>query len=99
MPKLKLFYVSKVDWIKANGQEKQLPDLDLSPRQLFWISFARLFCTAYSDKLLRKLVTGEQHAPNEFRVRGVVQNSHEFSKDFKCSPDSTMNSKRKCEVW
>ena len=99
MANLKLFYVFKVDWIKRNGQEKQLPDLDLSPRQLFWISFAQQWCMTFSDKFLRRIVEDERHAPGEFRLRGVVQNSHEFSKDFNCDLNSTMNSRTKCEVW
>ena len=99
MANLKLFYVSKVDWIKRNGQEKRLPDLDFSPRQLFWIGFARVWCVTYSDIALHIAVRRRVHSPGEFRVRGVVQNSHEFSKDFNCSINSTMNSRTKCEVW
>ena len=81
------------------GEEKKLPDLDLSPRQLFWISFARIWCSTYSNKTLRGVTEYAKHAPGEFRIRGVVQNSHEFSKDFNCDPNSKMNSRTKCEVW
>ena len=32
-------------WIKTNGVEQLLPGLDYSPRQLFWISAANVWCS------------------------------------------------------
>ena len=93
-----LLYFSKVDWIEKHGQETKLPELNFSPRQLFWLSFARIWCNVNSDKAYHRQLRAP-HAPPEFRVTGVVQNSHEFSKDFNCGRNSKMNPSTKCEVW
>ena len=96
---LKLYFY-KVDWIGWYGEEKKLPELDFSPRQLFWLSYARLFCSVSNNFAVQNQAQfGMKHAPGEFRVIGVAQNNHEFSKDFNCGPNSKMNSRTKCEVW
>ena len=104
---LLLNILAKVDWIKVHGAEQKLPGVSLSPQQLFWASFARIQCSKYSDYALRikydrskgSDMTWDKHSPGEFRMLGVVQNSNEFSRDFNCSSNSTMNRKPKCKIW
>ena len=92
-------FFPEVDWIAKNGEEKKLPDLDFSPRQLFWIHLARTDCAVFTDEFLRWILRGDTHAPSRFRAIGVVQNSYEFSKDFNCGVNSAMNSRTKCNIW
>ena len=76
-----------------------MPELDFSPRQLFWLSYARTWCGVFSNEAYHKVMDTDNHAPGEFRVIGIAQNSREFSKDFNCGPNSKMNARKKCEVW
>ena len=45
------------------------------------------------------MITRDTHAPEEFRVNGVIMNMPEFSEDFECSSDAKMNAENKCLVW
>lgn len=36
-------------WVQRNGPEQRLPGLKFTPNQIFWISFAQSWCSAYSD--------------------------------------------------
>ncbi|CAO3571599.1 unnamed protein product [Mortierella alpina] len=78
---------------------QRLPGLDhYTPEQLFFISFARLFCSnerpAYAVSLLE-----DPHSPKKWRINGAAQNSVHFANAFQCKPGTPMNPIKKCEVW
>ena len=83
-------------WVKINGNEKKLPGLTFSARQLFWLSQARISCTKYGTWYPPPNWT---HPVNYIRVNGAVRNSLEFSRDFNCNQDAKMNPREKCKVW
>ena len=56
-------------WVSKNGPEKKLPGLPYSPKQLFWVSAANVWCSKYRPKSLEKLVTTGVHSPAQFRVQ------------------------------
>lgn len=79
--------------MKNNGEERRLPGLDFTSRQMFWIGYARQFC-------YRVPYEYEKWAdPMKYRIDGVLQNNEDFAKDFECILGSKMNPKKKCIVW
>jgi len=96
---LKQAYRAYNRWVERNGEEKVLPGTNLTPRQLFWVSAANVWCTKYRPKSLEMSIRTGAHSPGPFRVKGPFSNSKEFAKDFKCPLGSPMNPVRKCEVW
>ncbi|KAG0207954.1 hypothetical protein BGX28_000967 [Mortierella sp. GBA30] len=72
---------------------------DYSREQLFYLSFARVWC---SDRRAASAIEGlrtDVHAPAKWRVNGAVQNSQHFAEVFNCKPRSTMNPDTKCDMW
>lgn len=88
-------------WESVNGPEKSLPGLPYSPRQLFWLSAANVWCSSYRPEALTKLITTGVHSPAQFRVQGPLSNMEEFAADFNCPAGSNMNpvKRDKCQVW
>lgn len=44
-----------------------------------------------TPKHMRNTIEGGLHVPNMFRVFGVLQNSNEFARSWKCLPGTVMN--------
>ena len=84
---------------KRHGVEPILPGINYSPRQLFWLSGARVWCNARRPAALKKQVLTDPHSPSQFRVNGPFANLKEFSQDWGCPVGSPMNPVKKCEVW
>ncbi|MCI4390198.1 hypothetical protein PGIGA_G00119820 [Pangasianodon gigas] len=92
-------YKAYVNWIQKNGEEATLPALGMTNHQLFFVSFAQVWCSVRTPESSHEGVITDPHSPSRFRVIGTISNSHEFSKHFGCKADSPMNPKRKCELW
>ncbi|KAG1513232.1 hypothetical protein G6F46_005430 [Rhizopus delemar] len=76
-----------------------LPGLDgLSPEQLFFINFGRVWCNKATPAQAKKGVLTDEHSPPKWRVNGAVQNSEHFAKVFNCPAGSRMNPADKCEL-
>jgi len=86
-------------WVSANGKEPQLPGLDASPEQLFFLSFAQVWCSNTRPAVAKILALTDPHSPSQFRVNAVAMNSPEFSAAFQCPSGSKMNPTEKCSVW
>uniref|UniRef100_T1ISF1 Peptidase M13 C-terminal domain-containing protein n=1 Tax=Strigamia maritima TaxID=126957 RepID=T1ISF1_STRMM len=91
-------YAAYVDWIKKNGQEKGLPGLDYNPEQLFFISYAQIWCEIVSKEGYDKY-SKDIHTPGQYRTIGVLSNSKEFSNVFNCLDGVPMNPEKKCQLW
>ena len=77
------------------GEEPRLPSLSYSPRQLFWVSYARNWCSVRREAALKNQVLDccpvcggnmcafqvltDPHAPAMFRINGPLANMQEFS--------------------
>ncbi|XP_067118850.1 endothelin-converting enzyme homolog [Centruroides vittatus] len=70
-----------------------------TPEQMFFISYASLFCDASLDEELKYKVNTDEHCPNKFRVLGPLSNTKEFSEAFKCDSNKPMNLANKCVLW
>ncbi|XP_048249270.1 endothelin-converting enzyme homolog isoform X5 [Haliotis rufescens] len=86
-------------WVDENKEETPLPGLNLTHNQVFFVSFAQMYCSKYTNYgLLHHLVT-DPHSPGFARVNGVLENFKTFSWAFDCPNAAKMNSRIKCEVW
>ncbi|XP_012547468.1 endothelin-converting enzyme 2 [Bombyx mori] len=85
--------------LKKFGPELKLPGFEeMSPEQLFFLSYGNLWCGT-STKSSLKVNLKDEHTPLPFRAKGVLQNSEEFSRAFKCRPGSSMNPNKRCIIF
>ncbi|KAJ8673285.1 hypothetical protein QAD02_004547, partial [Eretmocerus hayati] len=85
-------------WEKIHGEEQKIYTLEKwNSQQMFWISGASVWCTAYEPGHPQS--PDDVHPPEEFRINGVLSNIPEFSKDFNCPVGSKMNPRNKCNIW
>ncbi|CAF0870341.1 unnamed protein product [Brachionus calyciflorus] len=96
---LRSAYYAYEKWIKEHGEEKPLPLLKLSHRQIFFVSFAQTWCSKATSDSLHLSVSVDQHSPPRFRVLGSISNSYEFTEAFKCPSKTNMNPDKKCKLW
>lgn len=99
---LKTAYYAYKSWLAQNQHAKTelpLPGLNHTHDQLFFLSFAQVWCSASTPQAMRLQILEDHHSPARFRVIGVLSNTKEFSDAFNCPIDSPMNPKHKCEVW
>ncbi|XP_061396001.1 neprilysin-11-like [Musca vetustissima] len=80
-------------------KEEQMPGLDLSPEQLFFLGAAQLWCSSYKEAHYWEELSDE-HTIDKYRVLGLVSNNADFAKAYNCPISSKMNpSVKKCEIW
>ncbi|XP_042232177.1 neprilysin-2-like isoform X3 [Homarus americanus] len=96
---IKESYMAYNQWVKDNGEEKTLPSLPYSTKQLFWISAANAWCGKYRPETLKLRILTGAHSPAQFRVNGPFSNQPEFAHDWKCPAGSTLNPSNRCSVW
>ena len=56
-------------WVAHNGAEPLLPGLDYTPRQLFWISGANVWCAKHRLKSLEMILITGTHPPDRYRIQ------------------------------
>ncbi|KAI9323230.1 hypothetical protein BX666DRAFT_2021977 [Dichotomocladium elegans] len=95
------FRAYKEVWNSGTVKQVTLPNINLTPDQLFFTSFARFYCRAATPATLVAQIGSDDHAPNFVRVLATVQNSPEFATAFQCPPGSKMNppASEKCSLW
>merc|ERR1719278_2463208 len=98
---IKEAYRAYNEWVNTHGEEQLLPGLNFTPRQMFWISAANVWCSKSRPEALKLSVLTGTHSPDQFRVQGAFSNMEAFSEDFKCPTGSKMNPEinLKCKVW
>ncbi|XP_022336813.2 neprilysin-like [Crassostrea virginica] len=87
-------------WVESRGREEaQLPGVQYTHDQIFFINFAQVWCgNMRKEDAINRIRTGV-HSPGRFRVIGTLQNSADFSRAFNCPATSYMNPPTKCSVW
>lgn len=85
--------------MQRNAPEGLLKDVKYNRQQLFWISHAQMRCSVSRDNFYKNQIITGVHAPNEFRINGVLSNMPEFAYDFNCPVGTKMNPEKKCGVW
>ncbi|EDO40869.1 predicted protein, partial [Nematostella vectensis] len=95
----KLAYLAYKVWVDDHHEEKLLPGIKLKHDQIFFLSYAHIFCGSYSKNAAEDIVRMSVHPLHPIRINGVVSNSEEFAKAFSCPRGSPMNPEHKCEMW
>lgn len=76
------------------------PKIDnYSPEQRFFIGWGQVWCQNVRPEMARLRALNNEHAPNEFRVNGVVGNMPEFEKAWGCKAGQPMVRQNACHVW
>lgn len=71
----------------------------LTDEQLFFVSYAQIWCSKSTPEVTRMRVTVDSHSPPQFRVIGPISNHPAFAETFECAPGTPMNPEDKCLVW
>ncbi|XP_076750419.1 membrane metallo-endopeptidase-like 1 [Xylocopa sonorina] len=87
-----------------NGKpDSALPGLEtFSNDQLFFLSFANLWCTRdKSDEIDRLIIEAKlyQHSIARLRSIGSLSNNQDFADAYSCPLGSPMNPQKKCNIW
>lgn len=88
-------------YVKEVGRERlKLPGLEhYTHEQLFFIAFGNLWCETYTPAASRYALE-DSHCPGHIRLKGVLTNSDEFARTFKCARGTAMNPQQpKCRIW
>ncbi|XP_031423530.1 membrane metallo-endopeptidase-like 1 [Clupea harengus] len=92
-------YKAYLKWVEREGEEPQLPGLNMDHKQLFFLNFAQVWCGAYRPEFASQSIKTDSHSPLEYRVLGSLQNFEAFSEAFQCQTGAPMNPEVKCRVW
>ncbi|XP_022209445.2 neprilysin-4-like [Drosophila obscura] len=105
---VRLAYTAYRKWYDAlesrpnSGEEllrETLPTMDYNSKQLFFISYAQVWCNDAHPRVKGIQVSTDQHVPGKFRVIGPLSNFDEFSEEFNCPVASPMNPREKCMLY
>ncbi|XP_020280455.1 endothelin-converting enzyme 1 isoform X3 [Pseudomyrmex gracilis] len=96
---LKAAYHAYVSMPKYYKDLLQLPGVNMTQNQLFFLNFAQVWCSASTPESLILQIEKDSHCPPKYRVIGPLSNMPEFSTEFNCPIGSKMNPVHKCEVW
>lgn len=74
---------------------------DLTPEQLFFVSYGQVWCTVATPEHLRLQVRTDSHSPPRFRVNGPLLHLPAFAEAFSCEAGDGMVTpeEQRCEVW
>ncbi|XP_035213625.1 neprilysin-2-like [Stegodyphus dumicola] len=87
---LKAAYEGYKIWSSEKKQEEpKLPGLKYTPKQLFWISAAQLWCEKAEESYSEKQFSIKTSYPHQYKAIASVLNIPEFAEDFGCAPRQT----------
>ncbi|XP_017128990.1 neprilysin-4 [Drosophila elegans] len=78
---------------------ESLPQLGLSSRRLFFLSFGQLWCNDANEQFRDKQSLLQLRTPNALRVLGALSNFKAFERDFNCGQGSLMTQPEKCQLF
>lgn len=96
---LKIAFRAYENWLRKHGKEELVPGLDRSSEQMFFLSYAQMWCSSFSPTQIFRRAKADPHALPIYRVNGVLSNMEEFAKTYKCPKGSNLNPEKRCRVW
>ncbi|KAK2194153.1 hypothetical protein NP493_2g15008 [Ridgeia piscesae] len=97
---LKTSYHAYMSWLqKHDDAGALLPALNMTNQQLFFLSFAQVWCTYYTPEYALLSLDTDPHSYTKYRVIGTLSNTPQFAKAFACPANSKMNPSHRCAVW
>lgn len=76
-----------------------LPQLNFDPQQLFFISYAQLWCNDANEQFRDKQALLATGIPNALRVQGALANFAVFARTFGCASGTRLNPDHKCHMY
>nr|KAF6506587.1 membrane metalloendopeptidase like 1 [Rousettus aegyptiacus] len=92
-------YKAYLKWAAEGGKDRQLPGLDMTYDQLFFINYAQVWCGSYRPEFAVQSIKTDVHSPLKYRVLGSLQNLAAFADAFHCAPGTPMHPEVRCRVW
>nr|XP_035945488.1 membrane metallo-endopeptidase-like 1 isoform X4 [Halichoerus grypus] len=92
-------YKAYLKWMAEGGKDQQLPGLELSYDQLFFINYAQVWCGSYRPEFAIQSIKTDVHSPLKYRVLGSLQNLGAFADAFHCAEGTHMHPHERCRVW
>ncbi|XP_026375807.1 membrane metallo-endopeptidase-like 1 [Ursus arctos] len=92
-------YKAYLKWMAEGGKDQQLPGLELSYDQLFFINYAQVWCGSYRPEFAIQSIKTDVHSPLKYRVLGSLQNLAAFADAFHCAQGTHMHPHERCRVW
>lgn len=86
-------------WVEKHGEEADLPGMNLSHNQLFFLNYAQIWCGSMRPEDALNKIRSSVHSPGPIRVLGPLSNSEYFAEAYNCPLGSPMNPVNKCSVW
>ena len=96
---MRLAYLALLSDLAEKKEDLQNKESGFTPIQQFFLAFAQNWCGSTRPAQVRLQVQTDPHAPEKFRVNGVVENMPEFGKAFSCKLGQPMTPKDPCRVW
>jgi len=96
---LKLAFKAYKTLVDKEGTEGALPGLGLTEDQLFFVGFARPWCSIFKKKAALRQLETDSHSYPKYRIIGTLHNYDKFAEAFNCKPGSAMNPEKKCSLW
>lgn len=96
---IKLAYKAYEALVQKEGTEGALPGLGLTEEQLFFVGFARPWCSIFRKKAAHLQLETDKHTFSKYRIIGTLHNYDKFAEVFSCKPGSAMNPQNKCTLW
>ena len=97
---LRLAYMAMLADAKHKGIDLNAKDVNgFTAAQQFFIAYGQNWCGGPRPEAERLQVQTNPHSPEEFRIKGVVQNLPEFGKAFGCKTGQPMMPVNACHVW
>ncbi|KAG0425704.1 hypothetical protein HPB47_027133 [Ixodes persulcatus] len=92
-------YDSYLRYAEQTKKNDRLPKLEnLTPRQLFFVEYARNFCEVNNDTFLDRVLDEGHVSPAWYRVNGPLRNFRPFADAFLCKPNTFMNPVHRCTL-
>jgi endothelin-converting enzyme/putative endopeptidase len=97
---LRLAYIALLADAKRKNTDMHAKQSDgYTPAQQFFLGYAQNWCGFTRPEQETMEVQTNPHAPNQFRVNGVVRNMEEFGPAFGCKAGQPMTPANACRVW
>ncbi|XP_037356042.1 membrane metallo-endopeptidase-like 1 isoform X2 [Talpa occidentalis] len=92
-------YKAYLKWTAEGGKDRQLPGLELTYDQLFFINYAQVWCGSYRPEFAVQSIKTDVHSPLKYRVLGSLQNLAAFADAFQCAQGTPMHPHERCRIW
>ncbi|WAR21939.1 ECE2-like protein, partial [Mya arenaria] len=83
-------------WMQEHGEEQPVAGLNLDNRELFFVSFAQMYCSKWTMPGITNFLMRVTHSPCFYRIEGALSNSLAFSDEFKCCNVASYNPPNNC---